>query len=68
MVLLAQGHHQIVCGGFLWLRARPVHGRDEELGIRITAELMAKNAKRARSVAEGTGDDLGGLAFEEVGA
>ena len=68
MVLLAQRHHQIVCGGLLWLRARPVHGRDEELGIRITAELMTKHAERARAVAEGASDHLGGLAFEEVGA
>ena len=41
---------------------------NEELRIRIPAELMAKHPKRAGAIAEIAGDLLGGLIFEEVGA
>jgi hypothetical protein len=40
----------------------------EEGGVGIPAEVMAKDVEGADGVAEGGGDFLGGAVFEEVGA
>ena len=68
MVLLAQGHGQVVGLGLVRLSARTATGRVEEPRIGIAAELMAQHAEGAGGIAEGAGDFVGGDLIDEEGA
>ena len=48
--------------------ARTRTGGDEELRLRLVAEVMAQDLEGARGIAKGASDLGGGNVFDEVGA
>jgi len=59
VVALAQLDHALARGGLLWLGARSGPGSGKEIAEPRVAEVVAKDAKAARAVAELAGDLLG---------
>ena len=67
MVLFAQGDDERAGGILLGLGAGPGPGGEEEGGLGVMAEVVAKDAEGGRGVAESAGDLVRGAVIDEVG-